>query len=51
MRESFDVPEAAEPAERLVGDLTDPNFAAEAVAGTDAVVHLAANPRPGATWA
>src|ERR1700754_4516014 len=31
------------------GDLTDPDFTAAAVDGMDAVVHLAANPHPGAT--
>lgn len=51
VREFFDLPETAGSAERLSGDLTDPAFAAEALAGMDAVVHLAANPRPGATWA
>lgn len=32
------------------GDLADPAFAAAAVDGMDAVVHLAANPHPGASW-
>ncbi|WP_157574441.1 NAD-dependent epimerase/dehydratase family protein [Jiangella muralis] len=33
-----------------VGDLADPAFTAAAVEGMDAVVHLAANPSPGASW-
>lgn len=33
------------------GDLADPEVAAAAVDGMDAVVHLAANPDPGASWA
>lgn len=33
-----------------VGDLADPSFTAAAVEGMDAVVHLAANPSPGASW-
>ncbi|TDE15044.1 NAD-dependent epimerase/dehydratase family protein [Jiangella asiatica] len=37
-------------AETAVGDLTDAAFTAAAVAGVDAVVHLAANPRPEAAW-
>ncbi|TDD66021.1 NAD(P)-dependent oxidoreductase [Jiangella aurantiaca] len=32
------------------GDLADPGFTAAAVDGMDAVVHLAANPSPGASW-
>lgn len=32
------------------GDLTDPAFAAEVVEGMDAVIHLAANASPEATW-
>lgn len=32
------------------GDLADPAFTAAAVDGVDAIVHLAANPHPGATW-
>ncbi|MDF5759138.1 NAD(P)-dependent oxidoreductase [Spongiactinospora sp. TRM90649] len=35
----------------LTGDLAEPGFAAEAMGGADAVVHLAADPRPGAGWA
>ncbi len=42
--------EAAEGVRVLRGDLTDPGFAADAVSGVDAVVHLAANPNPSATW-
>lgn len=34
----------------LRGDLADPGFAIEATKGVDAVVHLAANPNPAATW-
>lgn len=34
----------------MTGDLTDPAFAAEVTAGADAVIHLAANPDPKATW-
>ena len=34
----------------LRGDLTDPDFVTEATEGVDAVVHLAANPNPAATW-
>lgn len=34
----------------ILGDLTDAGFAAEATAGVDAIVHLAANPNPQATW-
>jgi nucleoside-diphosphate-sugar epimerase len=37
-------------AEIRTGDLTDPDFTAAAVDGMDAVVHLAANPRPSASW-
>ncbi|MBB5785661.1 NAD-dependent epimerase/dehydratase family protein [Jiangella mangrovi] len=37
-------------AEVRTGDLTDPDVAAAAVEGMDAVVHLAANPHPGAAW-
>jgi nucleoside-diphosphate-sugar epimerase len=33
------------------GDLADPTFAAKAVEGMEAVVHLAANANPEATWA
>ncbi|MFJ7249481.1 NAD-dependent epimerase/dehydratase family protein [Kitasatospora sp. NPDC098652] len=36
--------------EILVGDLTDPGFAAEAVDGVHAVLHLAAHASPRATW-
>jgi len=32
------------------GDLTDTAFADDVTAGVDAIVHLAANPDPGATW-
>jgi nucleoside-diphosphate-sugar epimerase len=39
-----------EGARALCGDLTDPDFAADAVSGVDAVVHLAANPNPRASW-
>jgi nucleoside-diphosphate-sugar epimerase len=42
--------EAAEGVRVLRGDLTDPDVAAAAVSGVDAVVHLAANPNPCATW-
>ncbi|SNR94130.1 NAD dependent epimerase/dehydratase family protein [Streptosporangium subroseum] len=38
-------------AEVVVGDLSDPAFAAKAVDGVDAVVHLAASPNPSAPWA
>ena len=38
-------------AEVVVGDLSDPAFAAKAVDGVDAVVHLAASPVPSAPWA
>lgn len=34
----------------FVGDLADPGFAAEVMAGADALVHLAGNPSPRATW-
>lgn len=34
----------------VLGDLTDPRVAAEAVAGADYVVHLAADPSPRASW-
>ncbi|MFD2077673.1 NAD-dependent epimerase/dehydratase family protein [Actinopolymorpha cephalotaxi] len=33
------------------GDLADPDFVAEVVAGMDTVVHLAADPSPQASWA
>lgn len=36
--------------EAVTGDLADRDFAASALAGVDAVVHLAANPSPGAGW-
>jgi nucleoside-diphosphate-sugar epimerase len=35
----------------VAGDLTDPAFAADVVAGTGAIVHLAANADPDAPWA
>ncbi|MCG5219162.1 NAD-dependent epimerase/dehydratase family protein [Streptosporangium sp. KLBMP 9127] len=38
-------------AEALVGDVADPAFAAAALDGVDAVVHLAAHPVPSASWA
>lgn len=38
-------------ADQHVGDITDPAVVAAAVHGVDAVVHLAANPLPTATWA
>ncbi|MFC9331233.1 NAD-dependent epimerase/dehydratase family protein [Kitasatospora sp. NPDC057015] len=38
------------PDEVLVGDLTDPGFATEAVAGVDAILHLAAYASPRAPW-
>lgn len=38
-------------AEQLTGDISDPRTAAAAVAGVDAVVHLAGNPAPYASWA
>ncbi len=34
----------------VTGDLADPDFAAAALSGVDAVVHLAANPSPKAGW-
>ncbi|WP_326629894.1 NAD(P)-dependent oxidoreductase [Nonomuraea fuscirosea] len=34
----------------VTGDLSDPEFAAAAVGGVDAVVHLAASPLAGAPW-
>jgi nucleoside-diphosphate-sugar epimerase len=34
----------------MLGDLTDADFATQATAGVDAIVHLAANPNPQATW-
>src|SRR5688572_3002812 len=34
----------------VVGDLADPEVAERAVAGTSAIVHLAAYPRPDAPW-
>ncbi|RIQ32531.1 NAD-dependent epimerase/dehydratase family protein [Jiangella rhizosphaerae] len=37
-------------ADTRTGDLADPAFTAAAVHGMDAVVHLAANPSPGASW-
>lgn len=37
-------------AETAVGDLADPAFTAAAVEGVDDVVHLAADPRPAASW-
>jgi nucleoside-diphosphate-sugar epimerase len=37
-------------AEAVSGDLADRDFAASVLAGVDAVVHLAANPSPGAEW-
>lgn len=37
-------------ADTRTGDLADPAFTAAAVEGMDAVVHLAANPSPGASW-
>ncbi|WP_157988011.1 NAD-dependent epimerase/dehydratase family protein [Jiangella endophytica] len=37
-------------ADARTGDLADPGFTATAVEGMDAIVHLAANPHPGATW-
>lgn len=37
-------------AETVVGDITDRAFATEVLDGTEAVVHLAANPSPAATW-
>ncbi|WP_406047308.1 NAD-dependent epimerase/dehydratase family protein [Kribbella sp. NBC_00889] len=36
--------------ETLLADLGDPDVAAAAVAGADAVLHLAGNPRPDAAW-
>lgn len=36
--------------EILSGDINDSGFLDEALAGVDAVIHLAANPSPGATW-
>lgn len=39
------------PDEALVGDLADPAFAARAVEGADAILHLAAYASPRATWA
>jgi len=35
----------------VAGDLCDPAFVADVVAGTGAIVHLAANPDPDAAWA
>jgi len=37
-------------AEVVVADLRDPDVAAAAVEGADAVLHLAGNPRPDAVW-
>lgn len=37
--------------ELIVGDITDPAALDRALAGIDAVVHLAGDPRPGASWA
>lgn len=34
----------------VAGDLAERNFAAAALGGVDAVVHLAANPSPGSAW-
>jgi NAD dependent epimerase/dehydratase family len=45
------VPPAAGAAETLVvGDLADPDIAERAVSGVAAIVHLAAYPRPDASW-
>lgn len=40
----------AQGATTMVGDLTDTAFARGVTAGVDAIVHLAANPDPQATW-
>ena len=40
-----------EGAETIVGDLAEPSFAASVIDGVDAIVHLAANPAPYASWA
>ncbi|SDU57193.1 NAD-dependent epimerase/dehydratase family protein [Jiangella alkaliphila] len=37
-------------ADTRTGDLADPDFTEGAVEGMDAVVHLAANPRPASSW-
>ncbi|MEU6972073.1 NAD(P)-dependent oxidoreductase [Kitasatospora aureofaciens] len=44
------VPQSPRTDEILVGDLTDPGFAAEAVDGADAILHLAAYANPRAGW-
>ena len=57
LRERFDlrlmdrvpVPEA-DGGTRVVGELTDSGLLDDAVAGVDAVVHLAGNPDPEASW-
>lgn len=41
---------AAPDADVFVGDLLSPTFAADAVAGVDAVIHLAGVPSPRAAW-
>jgi nucleoside-diphosphate-sugar epimerase len=41
---------AAQDADVLVGDLLSPTFAADAVAGVDAVIHLAGVPSPRGAW-
>lgn len=38
------------PGEVFVGDITDPDFVAEAVDGVDAIIHLAGDPRRDAHW-
>src|SRR5919107_3394408 len=58
LRERFDlrlmdrvpVPDADGGARVLVGELTDRRLLDDAVAGVDAVVHLAGNPDPEASW-
>jgi nucleoside-diphosphate-sugar epimerase len=45
-----EIPDPPPGAEVSYGDLTDPDFAAAVTADVDAVVHLAANPDPGAGW-
>lgn len=48
--EPHEAPTWREPPEALAGDLGDRDFAEKALAGVEAVLHLAANPDPGARW-
>lgn len=43
-------PDEPVPHETMIGDITDRDAVADAVNGVGAVIHLAADPRPEATW-